>query len=33
MEHSNIQMNDNKTGPPVLKYLFRVDTKYEYEYI
>ena len=25
-------MNENKTGPAVLKYLNRVDTKYKYEY-
>ena len=32
MEHSNVQINENKTGPAVLKYLNRVDKKYEYEW-
>ena len=32
IEHSNIQINQNKTDPALLKYLNSVDTKYEYEY-
>ena len=29
IEHSNIQINKNKSGPAVLKYLNSVDEKYK----
>ena len=29
IEHSNIQINKNKSGPAVLKYLNSIDEKYK----